>query len=193
MGRTWWPDGANLLRVPSPLPCSLRQTKPPPSPPHSHRGARWTLSPALAISPHQATPPNPWGRSRAPSSSSKRGRSRARGWEWGWGPPLMGVDLPRPNLHPRRQHRRPHHSSSSSSRLSPTTTLDSPQDLVSLEDGRIGEREVVVSINPPLQFYQSTSFNLDSLKILIQWNLFITRSLGPWKLPCYIRFLIISG
>ena len=28
---------------------------------------------------------------------------------------------------------------------------------------------------------------------LIQWNLFITRSLGPWKLPCYIRFLIISG
>ena len=28
---------------------------------------------------------------------------------------------------------------------------------------------------------------------VIQWNLFITRSLGPWKLPCYIRFLIISG
>ena len=27
----------------------------------------------------------------------------------------------------------------------------------------------------------------------IQWNLVITRSLGPWKLPCYIRFLIISG
>ena len=27
----------------------------------------------------------------------------------------------------------------------------------------------------------------------IQWNLFITRSLGPWKLPCYIRFLVISG
>ena len=26
----------------------------------------------------------------------------------------------------------------------------------------------------------------------IQWNLVITRSLGPWKLPCYIRFLIIS-
>ena len=25
----------------------------------------------------------------------------------------------------------------------------------------------------------------------IQWNLVITRSLGPWKLPCYIRFLII--
>ena len=25
-----------------------------------------------------------------------------------------------------------------------------------------------------------------------QWNLVITRSLGPWKLPCYIRFLIIS-
>ena len=27
----------------------------------------------------------------------------------------------------------------------------------------------------------------------IQWNLVITRSLGPWKLPCYIRFLIILG
>ena len=27
----------------------------------------------------------------------------------------------------------------------------------------------------------------------VQWNLVITRSLGPWKLPCYIRFLIISG
>ena len=26
---------------------------------------------------------------------------------------------------------------------------------------------------------------------LIQWNLVITRSLGPSKLPCYIRFLII--
>ena len=26
----------------------------------------------------------------------------------------------------------------------------------------------------------------------VQWNLVITRSLGPWKLPCYIRFLIIS-
>ena len=25
----------------------------------------------------------------------------------------------------------------------------------------------------------------------IQWNLVITRSLGSWKLPCYIRFLII--
>ena len=24
----------------------------------------------------------------------------------------------------------------------------------------------------------------------IQWNLVIMRSLGPWKLPCYIRFLI---
>ena len=28
---------------------------------------------------------------------------------------------------------------------------------------------------------------------VVQWNLVITRSLGPWKLPCYIRFLIISG
>ena len=27
----------------------------------------------------------------------------------------------------------------------------------------------------------------------VQWNLVITRSLGPWKLPFYIRFLIISG
>ena len=27
----------------------------------------------------------------------------------------------------------------------------------------------------------------------IQWNLVITRTLGPWKLPCYIRFLLISG
>ena len=27
--------------------------------------------------------------------------------------------------------------------------------------------------------------------LLVQWNLVITRSLGPWKLPCYIRFLII--
>ena len=26
----------------------------------------------------------------------------------------------------------------------------------------------------------------------VQWNLVITRSLGPWKLPCYIRFLTIS-
>ena len=30
-------------------------------------------------------------------------------------------------------------------------------------------------------------------KNVVQWNLFITRSLGPWKLPCYNRFLIISG
>ena len=29
--------------------------------------------------------------------------------------------------------------------------------------------------------------------LIIQWNLIITRSLGPWKLPCYIRFLLISG
>ena len=28
---------------------------------------------------------------------------------------------------------------------------------------------------------------------IIQWNLVITRSLGPWKLPCCIKFLIISG
>ena len=28
---------------------------------------------------------------------------------------------------------------------------------------------------------------------VVQWNLFIRRSLGPWKSPCYIRFLIISG
>ena len=27
----------------------------------------------------------------------------------------------------------------------------------------------------------------------IQWNLVITRSLGPWKSPCYIRFLTTSG
>ena len=27
----------------------------------------------------------------------------------------------------------------------------------------------------------------------IQWNLIITRTLGPWKLPCYNSFLIISG
>ena len=26
----------------------------------------------------------------------------------------------------------------------------------------------------------------------VQWNLVITRTLGPWKLPCYNRFLIIS-
>ena len=26
--------------------------------------------------------------------------------------------------------------------------------------------------------------------LVLQWNLIITRSLGPWKLPCYIRFLI---
>ena len=25
------------------------------------------------------------------------------------------------------------------------------------------------------------------------WNLIITRSLGPWKLPCYIRFIIYQG
>ena len=30
-------------------------------------------------------------------------------------------------------------------------------------------------------------------ELSIQWNLIITRSLGPWKLLCYIRFLIISG
>ena len=29
--------------------------------------------------------------------------------------------------------------------------------------------------------------------LLLQWNLVITRSLGSLKLPCYIRFLIISG
>ena len=34
-----------------------------------------------------------------------------------------------------------------------------------------------------------------NVPIILQWNLIITRSLGPWKLPCYIRFLItcISG
>ena len=31
------------------------------------------------------------------------------------------------------------------------------------------------------------------LQSVVQWNLIITRSLGPWKLLCYIRFLIISG
>ena len=29
--------------------------------------------------------------------------------------------------------------------------------------------------------------------LTLQWNLVITRALGPWKLPCYNRFLIISG
>ena len=37
------------------------------------------------------------------------------------------------------------------------------------------------------------SHNTSTALIFIQWNLVITRSLGPWKLPCYIRFLIISG
>ena len=27
-------------------------------------------------------------------------------------------------------------------------------------------------------------------QLLLQWNLVITRTLGPWRLPCYIRFLI---
>ena len=27
----------------------------------------------------------------------------------------------------------------------------------------------------------------------IQWNLVITRTSGPWKSPCYIRCLVISG
>ena len=27
----------------------------------------------------------------------------------------------------------------------------------------------------------------------VQWNLVITRSLGPWNVPCYFRFLILSG
>ena len=35
--------------------------------------------------------------------------------------------------------------------------------------------------------------NIYAMGVIIQWNLVITRSLGPWKLPCYIRFLIISG
>ena len=29
--------------------------------------------------------------------------------------------------------------------------------------------------------------------VIIQWKLDITRSLGPWQLPCYIRNLVISG
>ena len=27
----------------------------------------------------------------------------------------------------------------------------------------------------------------------LQWNLVITRSLGPWKLPCYISFSLYQG
>ena len=33
----------------------------------------------------------------------------------------------------------------------------------------------------------------DWKSLKVRWNLVITRYLGPWKLPCYIRFLIISG
>ena len=36
-----------------------------------------------------------------------------------------------------------------------------------------------------IQSYWIWPYNL-----FIQWNLVITRSLGPWKLHCYIRFLI---
>ena len=32
-----------------------------------------------------------------------------------------------------------------------------------------------------------------SFKKGIQWNLVIMRTLGPWKLPCYNRFFIITG
>ena len=34
-----------------------------------------------------------------------------------------------------------------------------------------------------------------TVTLQVQWNLVITRTLGPWKLPssCYIRFLLISG
>ena len=43
-----------------------------------------------------------------------------------------------------------------------------------------------------LQEFQTKTHLLQDTNI-IQWNLVITRSLGPWNLPCYIRFLIISG
>ena len=44
--------------------------------------------------------------------------------------------------------------------------------------------------------HNKTHFNFvgpSSLFFTVQWNLVITRSLGPWNLPRYIRFLIISG
>ena len=31
-----------------------------------------------------------------------------------------------------------------------------------------------------------------NFNVTIQWNL-VTRTLGPWKLPCYIKFLTVSG
>ena len=37
------------------------------------------------------------------------------------------------------------------------------------------------------------AMNINVCLCRIQWNLFIMRSLGPWKLPGYIRFLVKSG
>ena len=47
--------------------------------------------------------------------------------------------------------------------------------------------------SPKLHFGFKHKILFESWYIKIQWNLVITRSLGPWKLPCYVRFVIISG
>ena len=35
--------------------------------------------------------------------------------------------------------------------------------------------------------------NFQVYSFIIKWNLIITRTIGPGKLPCFIRFLVISG
>ena len=37
------------------------------------------------------------------------------------------------------------------------------------------------------------NFKFSLIKIVLQWNLVITGTLGPRKLPFYNRFLVISG
>ena len=55
---------------------------------------------------------------------------------------------------------------------------------------------VVILITSVIWLYLPShvcTYAMEVVSNLIQWNLVIMRSLGPWKLPCYITFLIISG
>ena len=41
-----------------------------------------------------------------------------------------------------------------------------------------------------LALSQSSHSSQNSIALKVQWNLVITRTLGPWKLHCYNKFLI---
>ena len=95
----------------------------------------------------------------------------------------------------------------STARARSATSLDPQHDVVVMEMWRQCIRSIQMKgqdswkrFNMDLcgLWYKKASWTLEvqwwiSTHDLLQWNLVITRFLGPWKLPCYIRFLIISG